>query len=64
MRTYDLANMLAAFDESFSILIRLLERDEAELALIRARKMQGALHKCMGFLLEPPDPDRELIKRI
>jgi hypothetical protein len=63
MRTYDLANMLGAFDESFSILIRLLERGEAEIALIRAKKMQGALHKCMGFL-DASESDRELIKRI
>lgn len=61
MRTYDLANMLGAFDESFNILIRLLDKGESELALIRAKKMQGALRKCMGFLNCDERTDHEKI---
>lgn len=66
MRTYDLANMLAAFDESFKILIRLLDKGEVNNATIRARKMQASLHKVMGFLdcYPPKDPDKELIDKL
>lgn len=66
MRTYDLANMLASFDESFKILIRLLDRGEVNNALIRAKKMQDSLHKVMGFLdcYPPKDAEKELIDKL
>ena len=56
--------MLAAFDESFSILIKFMRNGQYDLALIRAEKMQGALHKCMGFLDCPKTDEEKLINSI
>ncbi len=66
MRTYDLANMLAAFDESFKILIKLLDKGEVNNATIRAKKMQSSLHKVMGCLdcYPPKDPEREFFVKL
>ena len=65
MRIYDTANMLGAFDESFNILIKLMTKGEMELALIRARKMQCALHKVMGFLdTDQRKDDQKLVDSI
>lgn len=64
MRTYDLANMLAAFDESFNILIRFLKKGQYDLALMRAEKMQEALRKCMGFLETPKSEEQKLVDSI